>query len=125
MPPEQKIVVVRAVNREFQEAPPQFNVRNRSGFRNSVARAGMDHEQGEFAAAGIRLELLARVGYPIYFMVNTRKKSDPRSFLIHEAVSGEISEGAYEPAALRKTRRKMRCTAACSNMRMQAKVLST
>ena len=94
MSPEKQVVVVGPVDGEFQAAAAQFDVCDRPIRIHLVPRARVHHEQGHSAAPGKGFKLLAGVGYPVHLVIHAREKGDPWILPAHEAVSGEISEGA-------------------------------
>jgi hypothetical protein len=85
------------------------------------------------------LEVPGGLGHAVHFVVNARKKRDPQTFLLHDTASDEttsvgtasvdmiaagISRDLSETAAVLKTRRMVRSTAALSSNRIQDKICS-
>jgi hypothetical protein len=97
-------------------------------------------EKWNFVAAGECLELSAGFRHAVHFVLDARKKRDPRIFFHHQSAADETASvetaargttsfkvfvGTAETTPGLKTRSTARCTTALSSNRMQERIFST
>jgi hypothetical protein len=74
MTPESQIEVVLLVQRETEASPAASDPQGGAGLLNLVCRPSMDREKRQLTPPRKRLELTARVGDTVYFVVSVREE---------------------------------------------------
>src|SRR5580692_3342520 len=94
----------------------------------------MHHQKRPLLAQGESFKVPAGLGHAVYFMVDTGKIRDSRTFFLHDSASDETASSAemisaanssgWSETSVRNRRCIPRCTVAFSSNRMPDKIFS-